>query len=358
MTGVPVRRACDDAAALPSPGPLLLAADPAESMLNPYLGMIFRAPAFVEARRVQAFRPGWPGRRAAAVHLHWPEYLLYGRLARRSGLATDLAYRRLTSAVDRVRAEGGRLVWTAHNLAPHGFPSPHGAAAYGRWSRELLARVDVVVAMSPAVEQAVRTAVPEVAGAQFVEIPHPHYRGHYGPAPDRARPPGPHLTVAAGLIRPYKRIPELIDAFSACARGDERLLVAGDCHDPRLRDEVLRRASPRVSVRIGPLDDRSFAACLRAADLFVANFAAALNSGSVLAALSLDTPVLAPRSGALADLQAQVGPDWLALFDGPLEPAVLRRHLDRSRDARPAESPDLARNAPERVIAAHLGLYT
>lgn len=337
--------------------PLILAADPAERLLNPYLRLIFGAPAFAERRGVLPFRPGRPAGSAAAVHLHWPEYLLHGRLARRSRVAADFAYHRLVAAIDRVRAEGGRLVWTAHNLAPHGFPSPHGAAAYRRWSGELLSRVDVVVAMAPAVERLVRAAVPEVAGARFVEIPHPHYRGHYGRAAC-ARPRGPHLTVAAGLIRPYKRIPELIDAFSACARDDERLLVVGDCHEPGLRAEVLRRASPRVGVRIGALDDAGFAACLRAADLFVANVAGALNSGSVIAALSLDRPVLAPRTGALADLQGQVGPDWLGLFDGPLEPGLLRRHLDRSREVPPSGAPDLERNAPERVIAAHLALYT
>jgi hypothetical protein len=66
--------------------------------------------------------------------------------------------------------------------------------------------------------------------------------------------------------------------------------------------------------------------------------------------------VLAPRLGALADLQAQVGEPWLALFDGALDPGRLRGALDRVREP-PSGRPDLAPNEPGRVIDAHLSLY-
>jgi glycosyltransferase involved in cell wall biosynthesis len=339
---------------------LVLAADRGDRLLNPYLRMIFGAPRFLRHARVRGvLLPAG----ARNLHLHWPEYLLHGRLARRFPLACDAAYRGLLLAMDRVRRDGGRVIWTAHNLAPHGYPAPHAAAAYQRWSREIFARVDTVVAMSPSGVRAVREALSDLA-ARFEIVPHPHYRAFYGAGPgtQRARhgiPAGAHLACAAGLIRGYKRIPELVAAFAACARADEYLLVAGPCHEPALRAEVERaaRRCPRVRLAIGALGDADFAGTIRSADLFVANFAALLNSGSVIAALSLDTPVLAPRLGALADLQAQVGAGWLDLYDGVLDPLRLRLALDRTREGRPEGRPDLAPNDPDRVIDAHLALY-
>lgn len=344
-----------------------LAADGGPRLLNPYLRIVFGAPAFADAARVASMAGVLLDRDVRNLHLHWPEYPLHGRLARRSAAAAEAAYRLLVAAADRVRRRGGRVVWTAHNLAPHGFPAAHSAEAYRRWAPRLLARVDTVVTMSASGGEAVRAALPAVAQARFALIPHPHYRGVYGapdPAGVRARhgiPAGAHLTVAAGLVRPYKGIPALLDAFAAAARDDEWLLVAGPCHDPRHRAEVERAAAaagPRVRLALGPLDDRGFAATVAAADLFAANFSAILNSGSVLAALSLDTPVLAPAAPALAELQGQVGTDWLALFEPPLEAATFRRALDGLRARPRPAAPDLTVNDPEAVARAHLALYT
>src|ERR1044071_9236371 len=60
-----------------------------------------------------------------------------------------------------------------------------------------------------------------------------------------------------------------------------------------------------------------------AADLVVLPFHSILNSGSVLLALSHDRAVLAPRMGALPEIQAHVGAHWLRLYDGDISTAVL-----------------------------------
>lgn len=342
-----------------------LAADGGRGLVNPYLRIVFGDPAFAEGATVGGLAGALLGG-ARNLHLHWPEAPLHGRLSRRSEAAADAAYRLLVAAADRVRGRGGRVVWTAHNLAPHGLPAPHAGRVFERWGPRLLARVDTVVAMSAAGAGAVRTALPAVAGARVVLVPHPHYRGVYGvpdPRDVRARhgiPPAAHLTVAAGLIRPYKGIPALVAAFATAARADEWLLVAGACHDPAHRAEVARAvaaAGPRVRLAVAPLDDADFAATVAAGDLFAGNFDAVLNSGSVLAALSLDRPVLAPASAPLAELRDQVGAGWLSLFDAPLDAATLRRHLDLLRAAPRTARPDLAANDPATVARAHLALY-
>jgi hypothetical protein len=41
-----------------------------------------------------------------------------------------------------------------------------------------------------------------------------------------------------------------------------------------------------------------------------------LNSGAALFALSRNRPILAPRLGTLPELQDEIGPDWVDLYDG------------------------------------------
>lgn len=343
---------------------ILMTADPNGTLLNPYLRIVFGDPAFRAAATVRALPALGFAAAAPNLHVQWPEYLLHHPLARRSRAAAEALYWSLVRSLDRVRRRGGRVVWTAHNLHPHEFPTRHAEAAFARWSPEITARIDTLVVMAPATAAEITGAHPALA-ATIATIPHPHYRGWYDPGdPTQIRrrhgiPMTAHLTVAAGLIRPYKRIPALIAAFAEAARPDEYLLVAGPCPDPALRAAVesVARTSSRVRLSLGALDDTTFATTVAAGDLFVANFDAILNSGSVIAALSLDRPVLAPRLGALADLATQVGPGWLALFDGPLTSAKLRQHLDTVRTRPPAGRPDLAPNDPAAVAGAHLALY-
>jgi len=49
-----------------------------------------------------------------------------------------------------------------------------------------------------------------------------------------------------------------------------------------------------------------------------------LNSGAALLALSFNKPVVLPRTEALSELQDQVGSDWVYLYDGKFDDAVLR----------------------------------
>ena len=67
---------------------------------------------------------------------------------------------------------------------------------------------------------------------------------------------------------------------------------------------------------------------LSAADVAVMNFRNILNSGSVLLALSYDTPVCV-RAGSLRELFRRIGGDWLIELPQPLSAAALRQIIDR-----------------------------
>jgi beta-1,4-mannosyltransferase len=52
------------------------------------------------------------------------------------------------------------------------------------------------------------------------------------------------------------------------------------------------------------------------------------NSCTALLALSFDRPVLVPALGAMAELQALVGDEWVRTYDDELTPDLLARALD------------------------------
>ena len=65
-----------------------------------------------------------------------------------------------------------------------------------------------------------------------------------------------------------------------------------------------------------------------ASSLSCAPFRAILNSASVILALSFSCPVIAPRLGSLQDIEAQVGKEWITLYDGELNlPTMLKAVL-------------------------------
>jgi glycosyltransferase involved in cell wall biosynthesis len=98
---------------------------------------------------------------------------------------------------------------------------------------------------------------------------------------------------------------------------------------------------------------------LRAADLVVLPFKEITNSASALLALSFDRPILVPSRGAMGELQALAGGDWVCTYEGELTPQVLANALDwavqRPSDGSPRldalEWPSIARQTLSLYLA-------
>ena len=304
-------------------------------------------------------------RDADIFHVHWPENLF--RPSKPTGLLwTALVWWRFFAAIDLVRRHGA-LVWTVHNLERHESLSP-GWRSLQKWLLpRFYARVDVAVAMSAAQLPQLRSTFPDIRADRWRVVAHPHYRGVYRgvrpPAEIRELfevPEAARLAVLFGNLRPYKRVPDVVRAFRQAAVAGEVLVVAGPIRDRALRREIEAAAagSDAVRLRFGPLSDDDLASLLRAADIALYNFSRVLNSGSILAALSLDCPVLAPRNPGFEELARVVGdPGWIDLFDGPLTPQRLRASLDRLDRHRPAGSPDLDAHSVAAVGEAYRRIY-
>lgn len=274
------------------------------------------------------------------LHLHWPEFLLRARtLPLRVGKRQAM---RATLALARLRRIP--VVRTVHNLHPH--------EAGGASERRLLAKVErqtsVFIRLNPA------TALDP--GMRGVTILHGHYRDRFAHHPRTDRVAGRILYF--GIIRPYKNVDRLIELYTARERPGTSLRVVGS-PSPELREPIgaLIASHPAVSGRLAFVDDDELVAEIGHAALVVLPYAEMHNSGAALVALSLDRPILVPRSASNTALAEEVGEEWVTQYDGPLTEEVLMTALERAQLIGAAERPRLEGRDWDEVGRRHREVY-
>ncbi len=271
-------------------------------------------------------------------HLHWPEALV-GRGRGLRLVASTLLSRLLLL---RLRLSRVPVVYTLHNREPHESMSPRGLR--DRRAFERLATIEIHLVPEP----------DRVTAAESVAIPHGSYAEPYAAHPRADRIDGRALFF--GLIRPYKGIEELLDAFAAVHDDEASLRLVGKPMDPDLAGAIARRDDPRISHRFGFVPDRELVAEVTAAQLVVLPYRRLHSSGAALVALSLGRPVLIPDSDTGRALRDEVGADWVRLFEGPLTGATLADALAATRTPPPG-SPDLSARTWPAVREAHARVY-
>jgi beta-1,4-mannosyltransferase len=274
---------------------------------NPYLDLLYQPMAAlgVTVRRDRP-RVELPALLAASdprlLHMHF-----FDELTQHPQSAQTIARTLAFVAMLRVlRARGVRLVWTAHNLAPHEVYHP----ALAQLAYRAVARTaDAVVAHGPAALALVDERYgPLRHGAA---IPHGNYIGVYGPRRTRAEGraalglPAGRVTLALGALRPYKGLEDLIDAFAhlpPATRGT--LLLAGAPKDTCYAALLTQRAKAVAGVRLLPrhLTSAELALSLAAADLVALPYRRVLSSGTAILARSYARPVLVPDTAPMREL--------------------------------------------------------
>ena len=332
---------------------------------NPYNRLLYEA---MEAEHVAVdeFTP----RRALTGrydiwHMHWPDDLLSIRdkqaaLARVAGLLALMAWTRL---------RGTRIVWTVHDLGPH--ESYHPVLERWFW-RLFLPQVDGFISLSRHGKRMAERVFPPLQDVPGFVVAHGHYRAAYPNEMNQAEARAAldldseaPVMLYVGRIRRYKNVPHLVRTFRQLDRRDVRLLVVGNPASSTLRSEIETAADSdgRLRLALRFIADGAMQLYLNAADLVVLPYQDILHSGSALLALSFDRPVLVPDRGAMNELQAQVGEDWVRTYEAPLTPEAMQEGLQWAAETSRAdraplnalEWPVLARqtvNAYESVLRA------
>ena len=139
-----------------------------------------------------------------------------------------------------------------------------------------------------------------------------------------------------GLVREYKGIPELIDAFGRLEAPNAELWIVGNPHTDELERELSAMASETGSVEtvFEFVPDGRIQYYMNAADAFVLPYRSILNSGSAYLGLSYGVPIIAPTIGCLPE---SLPPENEFLYD-PTERNALGRELKRAYDHPSLES--------------------
>jgi beta-1,4-mannosyltransferase len=184
-----------------------------------------------------------------------------------------------------------------------------------------------------------------------------HYGGWYR---HRTVPRSVHgRLLYFGLVRPYKGVPQLLDAFEGIDDAGVSLRIVGSCDDADLEARILAgvAGNSRVSAELSYVDDDALAHEIGQAELVVLPYLAMGNSGALLTALCLDRPVLAPATPTSRALATEVGDGWVITYEGSLTPQHLVDGLTAVRAAGRAASPDLSRRDWSVVGPQHLDAY-
>lgn len=273
------------------------------------------------------------------LHVHWPEVML-----RRDGRAARLAAQlRFAALMLRVTVLRTPVVRTLHNVTAHESGS--------RWENFLLSwcerRTRYWILLNP------DTALPRPGPSRV--IPHGHYRDWY---PAAGGPAVPGRLLHFGLIRPYKGLDVLLQAFRQIPDPTASLRVVGRPMTPQLRElvEDSCRDDRRVSAHLDYVDDAELAAEIGQAQLVVLPYRELYNSGALLLALSLARPALVPDGPTTRAMAAEIGPGWVITFDGDLTADDLIVALAATSRC-PADLPRLSLRDWPAVAEAHLEAY-
>lgn len=297
----------------------------------------------------------------SALHVHWLESLQWGHSASRYPFLAKWRTHNLINLARELNDLGKPVVWTVHNLKPHDFKNAAHVATYKNMCCEFLPLVSDVICMSSIVKEQAQKAFPELKGARFHIIRHPHYQDHFSSL-EPALPPELDIDMlnqhpilgTFGKLRPYKAIPDTIRVMKGVKKSFT-FVIAGS--GPPAEISKIQQAigtDTRFVLIPRSVTDEEILGMTRVSDLILFNFKSILNSGSVLAALSMECPVLAPSLGALPDLQSDLSAEWVKLFKGRLS----AKSIEAALDALPQkQSLNLTLYAASQVALLHKSLY-
>ena len=274
-------------------------------------------------------------------HVHWPEWLVRDD-SRLKAWGKRQALRVLMWRLSILRVP---VIRTVHNIGPH----ETGASPETRVLRKLEARTRLYIRLNDS------TQLPH--GVEAVTILHGHYREQFQKFLGAAVVPGRMLHF--GIIRPYKGIDELLGAFRTANIPDTTLRIVGRSSSDELTGLIKGAESDdaRVSSRLEYVDDATLVLEISKAEVVILPYKQMHNSGALLAALSVDRPVVVPASSANQILSAEAGDSWIIQYGGELTGRVLEEALTQVRNATRSSSPNLDARDWEVVADSHAVAY-
>jgi beta-1,4-mannosyltransferase len=256
------------------------------------------------------------------LHLHALPYFQLSaiRLARYISF-----YKRLK----HLRARGVKIVWTLHDFQNH--DTAH-VGIESAASKYLYKKVDDLIVHGRSAKEMAEANWG--SGCPISIIPHGNYIDSYPNSIGREAARNAFGFCASefvylflGLIRPYKGVIEMIEAFKRTAAENSRLIIAGRAVGDKMGAEVeaLAQGDSRIRYNPGFVEVCDVQCYMNAADVVVLPYKRILTSGAAILAMSFGKPCIAPKTGCITDTLDESG----AIFFDPSSERQLEAAMEK-----------------------------
>lgn len=245
-------------------------------------------------------------------HQHWLKELYWQSGSRETGVNV---IDRHISILRVLKAYGAKVCWTLHNLVDHdATPLQEDLNNYA--VQQMAGLSDHIFIHSREAGKLLAEHCTMDLSAKLELLEHPLYdnllRSAEPELPIEINPrklEGRRILVSLGMIRPYKGVVDLIDAFRkfAVTTRDHRLqlIVGGQLQDPGV-EEILNRLDSEtrdcITLIARRLDENEIVRLMQMAHLSVTPYRKILTSGSYYLSTTFGKPTVAPSKGIFPEI--------------------------------------------------------
>ncbi len=237
------------------------------------------------------------------VHVHWIIDILQPLMWTKSNLVFYIKLSLLVIDVFSVRLRGKKVVWTVHNKLAHQQLNTKRELLVRKWFAKSVNRV---IFHSREAQELVSHMLNIDIGSKSKIIFHGNYIGSY-PEPSNNKinlrdrygvRDSVKLVSYVGVLRPYKGIETLIEAFTKIQSKNMRLLIAGNPNSTQYKAQLTQMtlSNSRISSDFQFLPDQKMIDYLATSDIICLPFSDTLTSGSTVLAMSYAKPLILPES--------------------------------------------------------------
>ncbi|EKU97440.1 glycosyltransferase [Leptolyngbya sp. PCC 7375] len=261
-------------------------------------------------------------RNAQLLHIHW----LHEFYSANSLIGTIKPLIKFILGLIIVKLQGIKIIWTAHNIRHHEQKYPL-IDRICTLSVVLVANA-IIVHSEAAKKELIKDLPFDIAHKAYV-IPHANYIEQYQNSISHSEarkqldiPDSKIVFLFLGLIRPYKGVVELIEAFEELNHPEAFLLIAGKSRDQQLTNTIQAKADTNPAVQFIPgfVADDDIQTYMNAADVVTFPYKNILTSGAVMLAMSFGRACLAPKKDCITEVLDTEG---AFLYDPALKAGLL-----------------------------------
>ncbi|HER25179.1 MAG TPA: glycosyltransferase [Candidatus Atribacteria bacterium] len=236
------------------------------------------------------------------LHLHWHHPFLLGSnitktIIKSVSFIAELLILKLVEV---------KIVWTVHNIVSH----EGKFESLELFFTKLLAKMcNKIIVHSPSAKREI-VKIYRASESLIKVIPHGNYINCYRNVISKAQAKNKLQLKAEkiiflyfGLIRPYKGISELIQAFNKLNYSRTRLLIVGKPINNEIVHDILKKCEENENIKtfFEFIPDDEIQIYMNAADVVVLPYRDILTSGAIILAMSFGKPVIAPAIGCIPE---------------------------------------------------------